>query len=87
MSEHDLRAALADLEAEIERGGADAEHRARLEQLRARLALEIEQETDAERTQELAQTVRDAVRRYEVEHPALTGVLGRILRALESMGI
>ena len=87
MSQDELRAALAALEAEIEHGGDDADHRERVEQLRARLQLEIEQDRDAERTGELADTVRDAIRRYEVEHPTFTAVLSRILRALESMGI
>lgn len=87
MSQDELRAALAELQAELESGVDDAAHRERVEQLRARLQLEIEQETDAERTGEFADTVRDAIRRYEVEHPTFTAVLSRIVRALESMGI
>jgi uncharacterized membrane protein YccC len=87
MNQDDLRAALAELEAEIARGGDDPEHRARVETLRARLELELAQDEDAERTRALAETVQDAIRRYEVEHPTFTGVLARILRALESMGI
>lgn len=87
MTQDDLRAALAALEAEIARGGDDPEHGERLAQLRARVELELAQDEDAERTRALADTVQDAIRRYEVEHPTLTAVLARILRALESMGI
>lgn len=88
MTDDHLRDALAALKAEVEAGSAtDPGHRARMEALCAQLELELDQDTDAERTRAFAETVQDAIRRYEVEHPQLTAVLSRILRTLESMGI
>lgn len=88
MSQDQLRDTLDALRAETARLGAgDAEARARVEALLAELETELENPDTAALADGFGDTVQTLVTRYEVEHPNLTAVLGRVLRALESMGI
>lgn len=88
MSQDQLRDTLEALRAETARlGGGDSEARTRVEALLAELETELENPDTPALTAGFGDTVQALVTRYELEHPNLTAVLGRVLRALESMGI
>lgn len=88
MSQEQLRDTLEALRGETAGlGSSDAEARARIEALMAELEVELENPDAAALTDSFGDSLRELVTRYEVEYPGLTAVLGRVLHALESMGI
>lgn len=88
MSEHDLQHLLEQLRGELdalEQGDGAANER--LHALCSRLEHRLANPHEDNEDEELMNTVRDALTRYEVEHPRLTEILNRVMLTLGSMGI
>lgn len=85
MSENDLHALIGQLKSEIAQlGPEDHDTRARLESL----VTEVEQRIEASDGDDaLIERLRDAVERFEVEHPRATGILNNIMVTLGNIGI
>lgn len=47
----------------------------------------VEEPSEPRRREELVDTVDELISRFETDHPAVTGVLRRVLNALGSMGV
>jgi hypothetical protein len=78
-----LKGAIAELRQELAALDAgDTSARARIEPLLAKLEAQAGAEHHAAR-----ESIGDAVREFEVQHPTLTAALERVLLALSSMGI
>lgn len=97
MSDNDLHALIGQLKTEISRlGPGDEEARVRLQALVAdveqRLGAVERDDADPghegdEGDEYLMESLREAVERFEVEHPRTTGILNNIMVTLGSMGI
>jgi len=81
MSQDKLKTAIGALRAELQRAKlADPQEHERLR----KLVDEVERGGNSEA---LLRRIGDSVRRLEVEHPTLTGILGQVATALSNMGI
>lgn len=89
MSNSELHGLIRQLKSEIARlGPGDDEARARLQALVAEVEERIgaAQDDDGD-DEDLIERLREAVERFEVEHPRATGILNNIMVTLGSMGI
>lgn len=88
-----LRATLADLHAQLDEidelePEAREQLRGTLDEIHAALDKQAAGESrGAEEQESLAQSLRDAVDRFESSHPALAGTVGSVIDALGRMGI
>ncbi len=91
MSERQLKEQLANLRALVNEIGAQKPESLKPESLARlnRLVSDIEEriEGGGGTRPDLADTVRDAIRHFEVEHPRATAVLNDIMVTLGNMGI
>jgi len=89
MSNSELHSLIRQLKSEIARlGPADGEARARLQALVAEVEERIVSTQDDDGSDEdLIERLREAVERFEVEHPRATGILNNIMVTLGGMGI
>ncbi len=88
MSNEDLPQLIESLKAEIARlDPGDHEARARLEALVADIERRIDASDDSMAHEDLMESLREAVERFEVEHPRTTGIINNIMVMLGSMGI
>jgi len=88
MSQAELRSLVEQLESEILRLRADDhEARERLQALVADLHRRVAEEEDAPRHEDLMDSLRESVERFEVEHPRATGIINHIMMTLGNMGI
>jgi hypothetical protein len=86
MPREELGRLLEDLAAQLE--GADAldeDERAALEQLHRRIGAALASEADSPGGS--GEAVADLIDRFETSHPTLTMTLGRIMDALNKLGI
>lgn len=72
---------------EIDQLPLESAERAKLHRLIAEMEAQIASPEETERPQELADTLDQLIIRFEADHPAVTGVLRRVLNALSSMGV
>ena len=87
MSDLKLRQSLGELLAELDRlEDEEAEVRARLDALVARIETRLDTPDDAEHHDSLVEEVRASVLQLEVSHPRATAVLNRIMAALGNLG-
>lgn len=88
MSNEDLPQLIESLKAEIARlDPGDHEARARREALVADIERRIDASDDSMAHEDLMESLREAVERFEVEHPRTTGIINNIMVMLGSMGI
>jgi hypothetical protein len=77
---------LEDLAAQLEQADAlDEADRAALEQLHGRIGAALA--SDADSAEGSGEAVADLIDRFETSHPTLTMTLGRIMDALNKLGI
>lgn len=72
---------------EIDQLPLDDTERRRLHQMVSEMEEHVGGREPADKPQELADTVDQLITRFEADHPAVTGVLRRIMNALGSMGV
>jgi predicted transcriptional regulator len=83
-----LAESLESLHKELEETGpVDAEGREQLGQLMDDIRDLLERSGDADEHASLAERLAQAARRFEKEHPALTGAVNRVATALSNLGI
>lgn len=83
-----LRATVTELEAEIqELDQVDPESRALLQEALTEISRALQQPQPPEAPESIGERIRDAVYRFESEHPTLTGMLARVTDALARIGI
>ena len=89
MNNSDLHSLIGQLKSEISRlGPGDDEARARLQSLVAEVEERVVSAQDDDGSDEdLIERLREAVERFEVEHPRATGILNNLMVTLGSMGI
>lgn len=86
MPREELGRLLEDLATQLERADAlDEGDRAALEQLHRRIGAALA--SDADSTGGSGEAVADLIDRFETSHPTLTMTLGRIMDALNKLGI
>ncbi len=72
---------------EIDRMPLEDDERRRLHRIVGDIEVHVDEPEETERPEELVDTVDELITRFETDHPAVTGVLRRVLNALSSMGI
>ena len=72
---------------EIDRMPLEDDERRRLHRIVGDIEVHVDEPAETERPEELVDTVDELITRFEADHPAVTGVLRRVLNALSSMGI
>jgi hypothetical protein len=82
-AEEPLHELLAELRAEIDATEAGTGNREEL----ARLADEVDRRLSEEDHEGFVDELRDARTRFEVEHPNLAGIIGRVADALSALGL
>lgn len=88
MRPDELHHSLERLRAELKRTEfRDPAARQHLQQLIAEIELHTADTGNLPQRQALLANLKDAIRRFEVEHPNFTGYLGQIVSSLSSMGI
>ncbi len=88
MSNDDLATLIEELKREIDRlDRGDREARERLGSLVADIERRIDSADDSVQHEDLMEGMREAIERFEVEHPRATGVINNIMVMLGSMGI
>jgi hypothetical protein len=88
MPDPSLRELIDQLHREIQRLSPDeVEAKARLYALIEDLETKIEHPDDEEHHDTVVESVQEAVRQFEVEHPRTSGILNHIMVVLGNMGI
>ena len=88
MSHEDLHALVRQLKTEIAGlRDEDGEARERLQALVDDLDRRIDDEDTGGEDEELMDSLRESVERFEVEHPRATGIINNILVTLGNIGI
>ena len=88
MSEIDLQEELEKLRHEVDEIAAgDDQAREQLDLLMSDIEKKIEVPSDADHHKNLLQSIKDAITRFESEHPRATGILNDIMITLGNMGI
>jgi len=79
---------LTELQLEIAKlDSANAATKTRLEQLAIKVERQLEYPDEQANTSSLLEQIEHSIEEFEVEHPQLTGILGRVMHALSNMGI
>lgn len=87
MSEHKLRQDLDRLRAEVKRvEKTDPESKQRIDSLIADLEKHLDQGGDDE-DDSILDSVRDAIKQFQTQHPRATAILNDIMVTLSNMGI
>ena len=88
MPREELGRLLGDLAAQLEQTDAlDEGDRAALEQLHDRIGAALAEDDAAAPPPDPGEAVADLIDRFETSHPTLTMTLGRIMDALNKLGI
>lgn len=88
MDDAQLRDSFVKLRAELDKlGPQDEAVRARLNGLLADIERRVSDAEDGKDDDSLAADVREAIEKFEVEHPRATAILNDIMLALSNMGI
>ena len=88
MGEHDLQDKLQQLRAEIDKVAVDdSEARDRMNALLGEVEKTLDSESAEEVDDNLVQNLREAVSRFEADHPRATAILNDIMVTLSNMGI
>ena len=88
MSKHELRDALTQLYAEIEKlQDEDSEVKDRLNELIKDIEEQIEGEGDELHADTLIDKLQLQIEQFETEHPRVTGILNQLMLTLSNMGI
>ena len=88
MGEHDLQDKLQQLRAEIDMVAVDdSEARDRMNALLGEVEKTLDSESAEEVDDNLVQNLREAVSRFEADHPRATAILNDIMVTLSNMGI
>jgi hypothetical protein len=86
--DQDLRKALRELRAELERAsGADPEECAKLERLIDAIEHKLDHPEQHEEDYSLVERAKESIEHFEVSHPRATGILNDIMMMLSNMGI
>ncbi len=88
MPREELGRLLEDLAAQLERADSlDDRERAALAELQARIGAALAESESAEAPADAGEGIADLIDRFENSHPTLTMTLGRIMDALNKLGI
>lgn len=88
MSTEDLQSLIARLRSEIESlGPGDHEARERLNGLVSDLEHRLDHPREDNQDEDLMHGLKDAIERFEVEHPRATGIVNDIMVMLGNLGI
>jgi len=88
MEREELQQSLEGLRSEIRKLGEDDEAiKDRMRNLMADLERQLDDDEDYDEPEQLIESMRDHIERFEVEHPRLTGMLNRVMVALSNLGI
>jgi hypothetical protein len=88
MSHDELTALVKELKEEMASlDSTDQETRVRLQSLVSSLEARVAEDAPGENDDDLLDSLRDSVERFEVEHPRATGIINQIMVMLGNMGI
>lgn len=88
MSHDELTALVKELKEEMASlDSTDQETRVRLQSLVSSLEARVAEDAPGESDDDLLDSLRDSVERFEVEHPRATGIINQIMVMLGNMGI
>jgi len=82
-----LRAALAELEAELQAGSLDDETREQMADAAAEIAASLRRGKRSETTRQAEDSLQGRLVDFEAQHPQLAIIVGRLLDGLAQLGI